>query len=159
MKRNLIIKYGTILSIICILYFISTNILGYSGTQLAGWLSYLPYLIVIIYGIRKHISDFSSYKSKFLFGLSITLIAAVVSSVFMYFFLLVVSDAMIVAVIESEVAMLDKNAPDYLTRIEQIKNGITPFSYLIFGTVVGAIMGLIMSLIAPLFVRAKKRSV
>lgn len=158
MKRDQIIKYGTILSIVCILYFINTNILGYSGTQLAGWLGYLPYLIVIIYGIKKHIPVLTTYREKFLFGISISLIAAIVSSVFMYFFLLTISDAMVVAVIENEIAMLDKNDPNYTEMVEQTKNAITPFSYLIFGIVVGAIMGLIMSLIAPLIPLKNKKN-
>ncbi len=157
MKRNQIIKYGTILSIVCILYFITTNILGYSGTQLAGWMGYLPYLIVIAYGIKKHTPRLTNYKTKFLFGISISLIAAVVSSVFMYFFLILISDAMVVAVVESEIATLDKNAPNYMEMEQQIRSSITPFSYLLFGIIVGAVMGLIMSLIAPLLVYTKKK--
>ncbi|WP_299117470.1 DUF4199 domain-containing protein [uncultured Winogradskyella sp.] len=149
MKKQ-IIKYSCILSSICILYFISTNLLGISGDEIIGWFGYLPYIFVIYFGINLSPILFSTYKSKFMFGTKVGGIGAIVSSLFMFVYLKFVSNLMIETVIKNQIALLDPSSSSYETTVETITNTITPNFYLIFGIIVGIILSLIFSSIIPL---------
>ncbi|WP_396590152.1 DUF4199 domain-containing protein [Allomuricauda sp. R78024] len=149
------ITYGLILSLVCILYFTIFNFFGISGENLVGWLSYLPYPIIIYLGLHNNKSSISTYKNKFLFGLFVSIIGALLGSLFMYFYLIHIDDLMIRTAVENQINSLDPSGVDYYETIQKIRSMVTPSFYLKFGTVSGIIIGAVISAVAPLFVNTK----
>ncbi|NAY93134.1 DUF4199 family protein [Muricauda sp. JGD-17] len=142
------------MSIATIIYFLLTNLLGVSGTEWAGWLGYTPYLIVIFIG-QKNLDKVyqTSYKSRFFFGALISLLAAMVSSLFMYVYLTYIDDLMVRTVVENAINTLDKEDANYTQLVVKIKEGITPLFYLKFGTLAGIVVGILVSAATAIFTR------
>ncbi len=155
MNSKLVFKFGIILSAITILYFLVTNLLGVSGTESAGWIGYLPYLIIIIYAFKT--IDLKSYLRRFTFGAKISLIAAIASSLFMYLYLTYIDDLMVRTVVENQIAMVDKNDPTYNDKVIRLQEGITPLFYLKFGIIAGVLIGTIISAVTALFIKVKSK--
>ncbi len=155
MKGKEVATYGAVLSILCMIYFVVTNLLGVSGTEVAGWSGYAPYLVVLVIGFLRHDPPLDNYGKRFLFGISITGLAAIASSVFMYLYLILIDDLMVRTVVDNKIAALDRHAPDFSLQAEGIRQTITPLLYLKFGTIVGLIIGTILTTITALFVKPR----
>jgi len=154
MKKQ-IIRYSSILSVSTIIYFLITNFLNVSGSELAGWMGYLPYMIVIYIGQKNNNKTLSSYKSRLFFGIFISMIAALISSLFMFIYLTYIDDLMVRTVIENQIDILDKNDINYDQSITRIKAIITPLFYFKFGVIVGIVIGTIISAITAIFTKVK----
>lgn len=157
MDLKAITKYGGILTIVLIGYFLTTNLIGVSGNSAIGWLTYIFYAFVIFYGLSKSRETLESYREKFLFGVLVSAIGAILSSIFMFIYLKFVDDLMIRTAIANEIGNLDSNSATYEQTVEALKTAITPAFYLLFGMISGTVIGSILSLLMPLTIKKVKK--
>ncbi|UII81124.1 DUF4199 domain-containing protein [Flagellimonas sp. CMM7] len=156
MERKPVAKFGVLLSIILITYFLITNLIGISGSNLVGWLGYLPYAFIVYFGLIKSEDLYERYKTRFLFGVLVSLIGAVLSSIFMFVYLKYVDDLMIRTAVETQISSLDSSSESYKEMVSKIKLAITPTFYLIFGVISGSVIGTIISALIPLLLKKQK---
>ena len=144
------IKFGILLGSISILYFLVTNLLGISGDEAVGWLGYLVYLIVIYLGVKANLGTLTTFWAKFKFGVIISILGSLVSSLFMYLYLTYVDDLMIQTVLDKQEAILRAEGDSYAEKMEILKSSVTPRFYLIFGSIAGTLIGSILSVVSAL---------
>lgn len=156
MERKPVAKFGGLLSIILITYFLITNLIGISGSNLVGWLGYLPYAFIVYFGLLKTKSLYQRYRTRFLFGVFVSLIGAVLGSIFMFVYLKYVDDLMIRTAVETQISSLDSSSEDYKEMVSKIRSAITPTFYLIFGVISGSVIGTIISALIPLLLKKQK---
>lgn len=155
MKKQ-VIRYGMLLSLTTMVYFLVTNFLSISGNELVGWLGYVPYMAFIYIGQKNNNKVFHKYTSRFFFGVSISIMAALLSSSFMFIYLIYIDDLMVKTVVENQINILDKTDMNYKQSVLRIKAIITPLFYLKFGTIAGVVIGTLISAITAIFTKAKK---
>ncbi|MDC6366843.1 MULTISPECIES: DUF4199 domain-containing protein [Flavobacteriaceae] len=148
--------FGALLGVVSIAYFLCTNLLGISGNELVGWLGYVPYILMIYWGLVESKALYENYGSRFLFGVLVSFIGSIVGSLFMYLYLIYVDDLMIRNAIENQIVSLDSNSADYEMLVAKIKTVVTPTFYLIFGIVSGLLIGTLISAIMPLVIISRK---
>ncbi len=156
-----VLKYSAGLTAASIAYFILMNIVGLSGNNTAGWLGYVPYA-VFVYLIQNQIKrqqDGSlSFAQGWLYATIVCVVAAVLSSLFMFSYVSLISDEMIVRTIEELTqSYIDSGMTGLILaeKIEAAEKIVTPKFFLIFGSLAGTVIGVLVSAISAFFMRSK----
>ena len=87
--KQLAIKYGLILGIFSVLYFLLLALTNQMSNQALGWLGYIPFIIVVVLAHRAYKAEgdgFMSYGQGLGLGTLVAAVSAVVSSIFSYIY-------------------------------------------------------------------------
>jgi hypothetical protein len=160
--RSVGIRYGLILALIAVLYFVVLNVSGIDMTQGIGrWGSFVFY-IAIIFLAQKNYKDngsgFMSYGEGMGISFWIALITSVISSFFTFIYIKFIDPGFVKLMMDrQEEAMVGKGmSQDQIDMaMKMTAKFMTPEMMLIFGIIFGLIMILIVGLIVTIFTQKK----
>lgn len=161
--RSVGIKYGLVMAVISIAYFVILNTAGVDMTQGIGRWGSLVFYAGIIFLAQKNFKDqgdsFMSYGQGMGISFWISLISSVIGSIFTYFYVKFIDTGYIQQMMDKQREQME--AGGNLSE-DQIDNAMsmtakfmTPEMILIFGIIGGIIMILIVGLIVTIFTQKK----
>ena len=161
--RSVGIKYGLVMAVISIAYFVILNTAGVDMTQGIGRWGSLVFYAGIIFLAQKNFKDqgdsFMSYGQGIGITFWISLISSVIGSIFTYFYVKFIDTGYIQQILDKQ---REQMAADANLSEEQIDNAIsitmkfmTPEMILVFGIIGGIIMILIVGLVVTIFTQRK----
>ncbi|MFY0605066.1 MAG: DUF4199 domain-containing protein [Cyclobacteriaceae bacterium] len=151
--KSVAIKYGVINGIIAIAYFLVLDFTGNAGNQGLSMVGLLFTAIVMFLAQKEFIRDgdgFMNYGQGLGLGTLLSLVSAIISSIFTYIYISYINDSFLDTMKEQQiVAMEEQGMSD--AQIEQALKMSESFSgptaILIFGIIGGVFFGFIISLI------------
>lgn len=157
------IRYGLIMAVISIAYFVILNLLGVDMSQGVGRWGGLVFNIAVIVLAHKYFKDngdgFMSFGQGFGIGLWIGLISSAISSVFTYIYVKFIDQGFIQQILDKTRESMEEKGNLTEEQIDQAmqmtSKFMTPESMLIFGLIGGFIMLLICTLIVTIFTQKK----
>lgn len=151
--RSVAIKYGLISGLIGIIYFVVVDFAGLVGVSALQWVAYLITAVLIFLAHKEYIRDgdgYMSYGQGLGLGTLLSLVSAVLSSVFAYFYISFINTDYIANLREITLQkyyesgmgeqMIEKS-------IEIFDQWTTPVMILVIGIISGVFIGFIISLI------------
>jgi len=159
--RSVGIKYGLILSVVSILFFLALTL---SGANMAGPVRYLGYIIyaVFIFLAHKNFKDegnsYLSYSQGIGIAFWMSLVSSVISSLFTYVYVKFVDAGFIEMMKETQLEQFQEKGMSE-AQIEQAMKFsemfMKPESLLLFGIVFGIIGIVVTALIVTIFTQKK----
>jgi hypothetical protein len=161
--RSVGIKYGLVMAVISIAYFVILNTAGVDMTQGIGRWGSLVFYAGIIFLAQKNFKDqgdsFMSYGQGMGISFWISLVSSVIGSIFTYLYVKFIDTGYIQQMMDKQREQME--AAGNLSE-DQIDNAMTmtakfmnPEMILIFGVIGGIIMILIVGLIVTIFTQKK----
>ncbi|MDN5200836.1 DUF4199 domain-containing protein [Fulvivirgaceae bacterium BMA10] len=146
-------RYGLILSLISIAYFIILNVVGLIANNAFGWLGYI-FTIILIVMAHKAFKDqgdgFMSYGQGLGIGTLLSVVSGVISSVFTLIYIKFIDDSMLQAIRDKTIEQLESQGmsdSEIETALEFSSAFTSPTAIAIFGILGALIGGFILSLI------------
>jgi len=157
------IRYGVIMGVISIAYFIILNLLGVDMTQGPGSWGRYVYCAVLIFLAHKYFKDngdsFMSYGQGIGISFWMGLISVAISSVFTYVYVKFIDTGFIQMIMDKTREQMEEKGTMSEEQIEQAMSitakFMTPEMMLIFGIVFGIIGTIIIGLIVTIFTQKK----
>lgn len=151
--RSIGFKYGLILGLISIVLFIVFDFAGLSTNSWARWVGIIP-TIALIFMAHKAFKDdgdgFMSYGQGVGIGAWLSMLSALVSSVFTMLYIMFINPSYMDAAKQEQIQQLEEQGMTD-AQIEQAMSFaemfMSPGAILIFGLIGGTIIGVIISLI------------
>ena len=161
--RSVGIRYGLILAVLSVAYFVIMNLLGVDMSQGIGRWASLVFTIGILFVGQKHFKDngdgFMSFGQGFGIGFWIALISTSISSVFSYFYIKFIDTGFIQTLLDRTREQMEEkgnlSAEQIDQAMEMTSKFMTPESILIFGLIGGFVITLICALIVTIFTQKK----
>ena len=160
--RSVGMRYGLIMALIAILYFVVMNVAGVDMTQGIGrWGSFLFYIAIIVLGQKNYKDNgngFISYGEGMGITFWISLITSVISSIFTYVYIKFIDSGFVKQMMEKqEEAMADRGmSQDQIDQAMKIASKfMTPEMLFVFGLIGGFLMILVVGLIITIFTQKK----
>jgi hypothetical protein len=161
--RSVGIKYGLVMAVVSITYFVILNTAGVDMTQGIGRWGSLVFYAGIIFLAQKNFKDqgdsYMSYGQGMGISFWISLISSVIGSIFTYFYVKFIDTGYIQQMMDKQREQME--AGGNLSE-DQIDNAMsmtakfmTPEMILVFGIIGGIIMILIVGLIVTIFTQKK----
>jgi hypothetical protein len=161
--RSVGIKYGLIMAVISIAYFVILNTAGVDMTQGIGRWGSLVFYAGIIFIAHKNFKDqgdsFMSYGQGIGIGFWIALVSSIISSIFTYIYVKFIDTGFIQQMMDKQREAMEEGGN---LSEEQVDNAMamtakfmTPEMMIVFGIVGGIIMILIVALIVTIFTQKK----
>lgn len=160
--RNVGIRYGLLLSIVSVLFFLLASSLGFSSTDGPGkWAVYI-FFGVMLFLAHKYFKDngngFMSYGQGMTIAFWTTLISSAISSVFTYLYIKFMDPSWMQKMKEMQMEELEKqNMSDeemeFAAKI--MENLSSPEAILFFALLGGIMAGVIIGLIVTIFTQKK----
>ncbi len=151
---NHAIKWGLILGIILIVYSLLLYFLDLTTNRALGWVSFLISIIIVVLGIKSFRDDINngviSFSKAFGVGILICLFAGIVSSIFTYIQLSLISPELVDKMIElTEEKLLERGISEDMieTQMAISKKFMTPSMMAIMSLIWFVVFGAIVSLI------------
>jgi uncharacterized membrane protein (DUF485 family) len=157
------IRYGLIMAVISIAYFVVLNTAGVDMSQGIGrWASLVFYVGVIILA-HKYFKDqgnsFMSYGQGIGIGFWIALISSVISSIFTYIYVKFIDTGYIQQMLDKQREIIEEKGSMSDDQIEKAMTMAakftTPEMMLIFGVIGGVIITLLVALVVTIFTQKK----
>ncbi len=153
------IRYGLIMSVVSIAYFVILNIAGVDMSQGIGRWGSLIFFAAAIFLAHKYFKDegsgFMSYGQGVGIGFWLGLISSVISSIFTYIYVKFIDTGWIQQMMDKQREVMEQNESlseeQIDTAMQMTAKFMTPEMILIFGIVGGIIMTLIVALIISIF--------
>jgi hypothetical protein len=161
--RSVGIRYGIIMGVISIAYFVILNTLGVDITQgPASWFRYV-YGAILIFLAHKYYKDNGTSYMSYGQGIGISfwmgLLASVISSVFTYIYVKFIDTAFIQQILDKTREGMEEKGNLTDAQIDQAMSMtakfMTPESMVIFGLIFGIIGTIIIALIVTIFTQKK----
>jgi len=156
------IKYGIISGLAGIAFFVLVDILGFSGNQSIQYLGYLV-MAAIIYLAHKAYKEegdgFMNYGQGLGIGVLLSLVSAVLSSVFFYFYVTFINTEYMTMIMDMQRAKMEESGmadAQIDQAMEMTEKFMTPGMMLIFAIVGTVFFGLIISLIVSAITQKKR---
>ncbi len=156
--KQVSVKYGLYVGLVFIIYGMILQLTGMVGDQILPMIQYLFLIggIVLAHNAFKEANGNLLYGVGLGIGAMVTLVGAIISSVFSYIYTILVDDSIIQVILEAqEKGLIDQNMSD--EEIEMIMQKVEPFIIpeIIFpiGIIVMVFFGFILSLIITLFTK------
>ncbi|MBS1553929.1 MAG: DUF4199 domain-containing protein [Bacteroidetes bacterium] len=157
------IRYGLIMGVVSIAYFVLLNTLGIDMTQGIGRWASLLYVVGIIFLAQKYFKDngnsFMSYGQGIGIGFWISLVSSLISSIFTFIYIKFIDSTFVQQMMDNQRQAMEEQGRLSEEQIDQAMEMtakfMTPEMMLIFGIVGGVIMGLIVALIVTIFTQKK----
>ena len=153
------LRYGIILGLIMIVY---SLILQFIGLATNNWASAVSYIFLIVGMVMAHKAfkeggdGFMSIGQGLGIGTLISLIAAVLSSIFTYIYISFIDDSMLTVIREKQIEQMESQGMDD-AQIEQAMEFASMFSspaaLVVMGIIFITFFGFILSLIISLFTK------
>ncbi len=161
--RSAGIRYGLMLAVISIAYFLILNMLGVDVSQGPGSWARLLYCAALIFLAQKYFKDngsgFMSFGEGFAISFWMSLVSSVISSVFTYIYVSFIDTGFVKQMLDrTREAMEDKgNLTD--DQIDQAMTMtakfMTPGMMFIFGLIFGVIIICVVGLVVTIFTQKK----
>ena len=160
-SRSIGIRYGLILAVISIAYFVILNTAGIDMTQGFGrWSSFIFY-IAVIYLAHKYFKDqgdsFMSIGQGVGIGFWISLVSSVISSAFTYVYIKFIDTGYTQNLLDKQREAMEEGGKLSEEQIDQAMSMtskfMTPEMFLIFGIIGGIIILVLLSLVISLFTK------
>jgi len=160
--RSVGTRYGLIMAVIAILYFVVMNVAGVDMTQGIGrWASIIFYIGIIVLA-QKHYKEngngFMSYGDGLGITFWIALITSVISSIFTFIYMKFIDIGFVEQIMDKQREALAERglSEDQIDRaIEMSSKLMTPEMMLVLGIIGGLIVILIVGLIVTLFTQKR----
>jgi hypothetical protein len=157
------IRYGLILGVLSIAYFIIMNLLGVDMSQGIGRWAGLVFTIGSLFLAQKYFKDngdgFMSFGQGFGIGFWIALIATPLSSAFSYIYMKFIDQGFVQQLLDRTREQMEEKGNLSEEQIDQAmqmtSKFMTPESILIFGLIGGFIITLVCALIVTIFTQKK----
>ncbi|MEQ8580674.1 MAG: DUF4199 domain-containing protein [Marinoscillum sp.] len=151
--KSVAIKYGLISGLIGIIFFLVIDFAGLSGNQSVSWIGILFTAVIMYFAQKEFIKEgdgYMNYGEGLGLGTLMSLVSAVISSIFTYIYVSFVNPQFIENIRQAQViAMEEEGMSD--AQIEQAmkisENFTGPTGLLIFGLIGGVFVGFLISLI------------
>lgn len=157
--KQLAMKWGVILGLISVAYFIMLNIASLAHEQSYGYLGSIFTIVIFILAHKAFKEDnggFMSFGEGFKIGALITIISSVISSVFTYVYVKFIDGSMLELIKEKAIADMEDQGMGE-EQIDQAMGFAEMFmsaeAVLIMGTIMGIIFGIIIALIVTAFTK------
>lgn len=159
--RSVGIRYGLIMAVVSIAYFVILNLTGVDMSQGIGRWASLIYTIAIIFLAHKYFKEngdgFMSIGQGVGIGFWISLISSVISSAFTYVYIKFVDTTFIEQMMDKQreaMAESDNLSDEQIDQaMEMTAKFMTPGMMLVFGIVFGIIIMVICALVISLFTK------
>lgn len=157
------IRYGIIMGIVSIAYFVLLNTLGVDMTQGLGRWASLLYVIAIIFLAHKYFKDngdsFMTIGQGIGIGFWVSLISSVISSAFTFVYIKFIDTGFIQQMLDKQRQAFEEQGKLSEEQIDQAmsmtEKFMTPGMMLVFGIIAGVIMGLIIAVLVSLVTQKK----
>jgi len=160
--RSVGMRYGLIMAVIAILYFVVMNVAGVDMSQGIGRWGSLVFYIVIIVLAQKNYKDngngFMSYGEGMGITFWLALITSVISSIFTFIYIKFIDSSFVELMMDKQrEAMAERGMSEAQIdqAMEMMAKFMTPGMMLVFGLVGGLIIILICGLIVTIFTQKK----
>lgn len=157
--RSTGIRYGLILGVISIAYFLIITLSGIGMQGAASYASYLFIAVIIFLGHKYYKENGNGYMSigqGVGIGFWTGLISSVISSIFTYAYIKFVDSGFMDAIKDKQIEEMEKKgmSADQIDQAMKIAGAFTtPEAILIFGIVGGIIISIIIGLIISIFTK------
>ncbi|MBI1768222.1 MAG: DUF4199 domain-containing protein [Bacteroidetes bacterium] len=161
--RSAGIRYGLILAVVSIAYFLIFNMLGVDVSQGPGSWGRLVYCAALIFLAHKYFKDngsgFMSFGEGFGISFWMALISSVISSVFTYIYVTFIDTGFIQQMMDRTREAMEEKGSMSEDQIDQAMNitakFMTPGMLLVFGVIFGIIIISIVGLVVTIFTQKK----
>ena len=161
--RSAGIRYGVIMGIVSIAYFVIMNVAGVDMTQGIGRWASLIFTIVILVLAHKYYKEngdgFMTIGQGTGIGFWATLVASVISSIFTYVYVKFIDQSFIQQILDKQREAFEEAgtmSDDQIdAAMEMTAKFTTPEMMLVFGLIGGVIIGVICAVIVSLFTQKK----
>jgi Protein of unknown function (DUF4199) len=161
--RSVGIKYGLIMGLVSIAYFVILNTLGVDTTKGLGQWASLVFLIAIFVLAHKYFKDngdgYMSFGQGLGIGFWITLISSLISSVFTYIYVKFIDTSYIASLMDKQrVAMEERGGltdEQMEAALSMSAKFMTPEMIVVFAIFGGIIIGMIVALLVTIFTQKK----
>jgi hypothetical protein len=160
--RSVGIRYGLIMAIISIAYFMILNVAGIDMSQGIGRWGGLIFNVAVIFLAHKHFKDngdgFMSYGQGLGIGVWIALISSVISSIFTYIYVKFIDAGFITTMLEKQEEQFQERgmSQEQITQaMDMTKKFMTPEMMFVFGIVFGFIILVIVFALVTIFTQKK----
>lgn len=151
--KSLSIKWGVILGVISVVFFLIMAVAGLQGQSGIQWLGYIP-VIIVIYLAHKEFKDsgdgYMSYSQGLGLGTLLVTVSSVISVVFAYVYIKFLDSAYMDTIKDQQAQkMMEQGLSDAEVEkaMEMSSAFMTPEIILIFGLLASVFFGFIISLI------------
>jgi hypothetical protein len=158
--RSVGIKYGLIMAVIAILYFVVMQVAGVDMSEGIGrWGSFIFYIALIVLAhknFKENGNGFMSYGQGMGITFWLALITSVISSVFTFIYIQFIDDSFVKKLLEKqEETFIAQGMSDEQIRaaMSMTEKFMTPGMMFIFGLIGGLVMILICGLIITIFTK------
>jgi Protein of unknown function (DUF4199) len=160
--RSVGLRYGFIMAVIAIFYFVALDVAGVDMTQGFGrWASILFYVGIIVLA-QKHYKDngsgFMSYGEGLGISFWISLITSVVSSIFTFVYIKFIDSGFLEKIMDQQRAAMEDQglSEDQIDQaMKMAARFTTPEMMLVFGILGGVFMIMVVGLIVTIFTQKK----
>lgn len=160
--RSVGIRYGLILSVISIAYFIILTVTGVDMTSGAGRWSSIIFYAAVIYLAHKYYKDngdgFMTYGQGFSISFWISLISSVIYTVFFYIYIKFIDSSFVQMIKDKQMEQMQERgmSDEQIDQAMKMAGAfMTPEAMFVFGLIGGIIFILICGLIVGIFTQKK----
>lgn len=154
------LNYGLMLGGALVLYSLLLYVLGMTGNQTLGYVSFVIYIILMILGIKEYrdkmSGGFISYGNSFVIGFLIALIGGLISAIFSFILFKFIDPALLQTTLDkARQSMEDKAMTEEQIEMAMkwTQSMMSPIGMLISSFIGSAIFGAIISLIVSIFMK------
>lgn len=154
-------NYGLMLGGAAIVYSLLLYILGETGNQTLGYISFIFYIAFMVLGIKAYRDNFNggfiSYGNSFLLGFYIALIGGILTSIFTFILFKFIDPSLTDKMLEIARAKIEESGQVSEEQIDGIlemqKSMMSPAMIMVWGLLASAFFGAVLSLIVSIFMK------
>ncbi len=158
-RKSLVLKWGAIGGLVGIIFFVVLDIAGLGGNEGLRWIGLLISVAVIFLAhkeFKEQGNGYLSFSQGLGIGTLVSLVSAVINSIFTFIYTSYINDSIIVLAREKAIMDLE-NSGQSDAEIDQamgiLEMMTSPMAFLILGLFMGVFFGFIISLIVSIFTK------
>jgi len=159
------INPGLVMGLTLIVFSLIMYVIGVKYDSKINWLSYLIIIGFLYWSMTtfrdKSLGGFASYGQVFKAGFFTVLISAILTSIFMYIYVVYINPGLLEEVLMNQEEEILARTPDISDEdlemaMSMVEKFSSPFMMVIWGFLANVIFGTVFSLIIAIFVRREK---
>ncbi len=157
--KQVSIKWGLIAGVVSMVFFLTITITETNTTPGVSWLGLIPFIIIVVLAHKEFKNNgdgFMSYSQGLGIGTLVSLVSAVISSVFSYIYIKFVDEGYFDRIEEQTIRSMEEQglSDEEIERAMEITANFTnPEMTLVFGLIAGVFFGFVISLIITAFTK------
>ena len=157
--KQVSVKWGLIAAVVSIVFFMILTLTETDTSPWAGWIGLIPFIIIVVLAhkeFKEGGDGYMSYSKGLAIGTLVSLVSAVISSIFRYIYIKFIDEGYFARIEEQTILRLEEQGlsdSEIEQALEISSNFTNPEISLVLGIIGGVFFGFVLSLIITAFTK------